>query len=225
MPIELQRYVDFLAANPSPTDVVAGKCYMVPCANYTADSCHPRWVPLVGTVHEDRDAIGFKAWHVHVDTRFLTVKKCNNPIDQEEENLSALGRPLSLTCPRVCNYDSEVLLSSAHAPLKVRRMQARRAESLEWKFNDLTDWRNGKNWLITLEDTYANAFPACGVCPHRQIPLSAGRDMGKGVRQCPGHGLCWDRDGRMVRTAEEAPANGEVLQSVATHGAGVAGGR
>lgn len=119
MPIELQRYIDFLAANPSPTDVVAGKYYMVPCANYTAD---------------------------------------------------------------------------------------------------------GKNWLLTLEDTYANANAVCGVCPHRQIPLSAGKDMGNGIRQCPGHGLCWDRNGRMVRTAEEAPADGEVLQSVATHGA-AAGGR
>jgi nitrite reductase/ring-hydroxylating ferredoxin subunit len=225
MPSELQRYVDFLAANPSPTVVVAGKYYMVPCANYTLDSIYPRYVPLLGTVHEDRDVIGFKAWHVHVDTRFLTVKQCDNPIDQEQENRIALSRPLSLTDPYVLNYDREVLLCLAHAPLEMRKMQARRAESLEWKINEIVRWRNGRNWLHVLEDTYANANAACGVCPHRQIPLYAGRDMGNGVRQCPGHGLCWDRDGRMVRTAEDAPADGEVLQSVATHGAAAAGGR
>lgn len=53
--------------------------------------------------------------------------------------------------------------------------------------------------LEQLTDAYADASAACGVCPHRQIPLSAGRDMGNGVRQCPGHGLCWDREGRLVR--------------------------
>jgi len=211
MPPELQRYVDFLAANPSPTNVVAGKYYMVPCANYTADSCHPLWVPLLGTVHEDKEAIGFKAWHVHTDTRFLRLKQRDNPIDQQQENNIALSRPLSLTDPYCLIYEREMPVSVAYAPLEMRKKQARRTQSLEWKLDKTAYWRNGKNWLLVLEDTYANANAACGVCPHRQIPLSAGRDMGNGVRQCPGHGLCWDRDGRMVRTADEAPASDKVL--------------
>lgn len=198
MPPALRRFAELLAANPSPTDVVAGRFYWVPCATHPdgkkwtglreKTSCSDH-VPLVGTVHEDRDIIGFKAWHIHVDTRFLSIPRKKNPIAQQECNIRALATPLSLTDNLWGDPDRTA--DWANAVLSLRRLKARRVEPPEW-------WLR-PNWAQVLEDAYADASAACGVCPHRQIPLSAGRDMGDGVRQCPGHGLCWDREGRLVR--------------------------
>ncbi len=183
MPTELQRFVDFLAANPSPVNVVAGKYYSVPCAEwpFKTKNYHPQFVPLLGTVHEDRDIIKFNPWHIHVDTRFVTIQP-------NQEETRALARPFCLTSTFSSN---DMLFKEASANLAVRRMKARRANPPEWQRN--------LSWLLALESAYANANAACGVCPHRQIPLSAGRDMGGGVTQCPGHGLCWDRNGKLVK--------------------------
>ena len=195
MPPALRRFAEFLAANPSPADVVAGRFYWVPCATHPRSH---RWpditgtdskithIPLVGTVHEDRDIIGFHPWHIHVDTRFITIPR--HPYDQESADTDALGRPLSLTS----YWDSDEPLHWAEVTLSLRRMKARRSEPPEWSSRIA-------RWIPALEDAYSDASAACGVCPHRQIPLAAGRDMGNGVRQCPGHGLCWDREGRLVR--------------------------
>lgn len=193
MPPALRRFAEFLSANPSPTDVVAGRFYWVPCAT------HPMWlwpdrrarikhVPLVGTVHEDRDIIGFNPWHIHVDTRFIPICEHEHPDSQELADNTALGLPLSLTM----HWDPDQTLHWANAVLSLRRLKARRSEPPGWS-------SRLARWIPALEDAYADASAACGVCPHRQIPLSAGRDMGNGVRQCPGHGLCWDREGRLVR--------------------------
>jgi len=196
MPPALRRFVEFLAANPSPVDVVAGRFYWVPCAT------HPRgrkWpdttgisgiahVPLIGTVHEDREIIRFHSWHIHVDARFITIPEHRYLDGQEAADTTALGRPLSLTSP----WDSDEPLHWAEVMLSLRRLRARRSEPPEWS-------DRLARWIPALEDAYADASAACGVCPHRQIPLSAGRDMGDGVRQCPGHGLCWDREGRLRR--------------------------
>ena len=186
MPPALQRFADFLAANPSPTEVVAGKYYKVPCAITPAGH---KWVglkrlPLLGTVHEDRSVTGFWAWHIHIDSRFLP--------DSFGEGHGLLTRPLSLTTNRPLGDDrlDDRLDPLADAALDVLRFRAFRAEPPEWP---------QVSWTRVLEDLHANASAACGVCPHRQIPLTAGRQMGDGVRQCPGHGLCWDRDGRLVR--------------------------
>jgi hypothetical protein len=185
MPSELQRFVEFLAANPSPVGVIVGKYYMVPCAEwpYSQRKKHyPQFIPLLGTVHEDKDIIGFTPWHIHVDTRFLTMK-----LYQQEA--TALARPFSLTGAWL---DTDTLLEEASANLVLRKTKARRANPPEWPIPS-------SYWLPALESTYANASAACGVCPHRQIPLSAGRDMGNGVTQCPGHGLCWDRNGKLIK--------------------------
>jgi hypothetical protein len=189
MPPALQRFADFLAANPSPTEVVAGKYYMVPCAIMPPGRTWEglKRVPLLGTVHEDRDVIKFKAWHIHVDTRFLP--------GHLGENYMLLAKPLSLTgywpyIKDMLDPWNHPLLSDAE--FGVRRFRAFRSEPPELPPGIAP-------WKAELETLYADASAACGVCPHRQIPLTAGRQMGDGVRQCPGHGLCWDREGRLVR--------------------------
>ena len=196
MPPALRRFAEFLAAHPSPTDVVAGRFYWVPCATHPhGKKWRNKWlhIPLLGTVHEDRDIINFKPWHIHIDTRFLTIPQAEDDTEQQRINLQALATPLSLTDEAFGRADHVAFWGHSwdNSFLSLRRLKARRAESLEWDVKPF--------WLWDLEEAYRDASAACGVCPHRQIPLSAGRGKGKGVRQCPGHGLCWDREGRLVR--------------------------
>ena len=102
-----------------------------------------------------------------------------------------LGQPLCLSARENDYIHGDVIPSKwANANLSLRKLRARRSEPTEWP---------ERRFQSELEDAYADTSAACGICPHQRIPLSAGRDMGNGVRQCPGHGLCWDREGRMVR--------------------------
>jgi hypothetical protein len=205
IPPALRRFAEFLAANPSPAEVVEGQFYMVPCA--TLDGVQWRYnvkcrhIPLLGTVHEDQAVIGFHPWHVHVDTRFLTITNdshflTKDGITRYRDDQRLLGSPLCLQEPNYLagfnEHFRDTLIPSrwADADLSLRRLKAKRSEPAQWP---------ERRFQRELEDAYADASAACGICPHKQIPLSAGRDMGNGVRQCAGHGLCWDREGRMVR--------------------------
>jgi hypothetical protein len=205
MPPALRRFAEFLAANPSPAEVVEGQFYRVPCATLEGE----RWrhgkckhIPLLGTVHEDLDLIGFPYWHVHVDTRFLAIGNSlhfvsQNSIQTIRGDQRLLGQPLCLSA-RENGIHGDVITSKwAEADLSLRKLKARRSEPGEWP---------SRCFQRELEDAYADTSAACGICPHQRIPLSAGRDMGNGVRQCAGHGLCWDHEGRMAREGVTAQA-------------------
>jgi nitrite reductase/ring-hydroxylating ferredoxin subunit len=196
IPPALRRFAEFLAANPSPAEVVEGQFYWVPCATLKGErwryNVRCRHIPLLGPVHEDQAIIGFQLWHIHADTRFLTVTNDSHFLNDQR----LLGAPLCLQEPNYLagfnEHFRDTLIPSrwVNADLSVRKLRARRSEPVEWP---------ERHFQRELEDAYADASAACGICPHKQIPLFAGRDMGNGVRQCPGHGLCWDREGRMVR--------------------------
>ena len=181
IPPELDRFTAFMAENPSPENCTAGKYYKVPCINHrslvNASSRWGEWVPLVGPVHEDKEHINFSPWHIHVDTRFLTLK-------DEYEYEIALGRPVS-----VAHSVFELDNIAQGATLQVRRMRCRRPEPAQW----IDAW-----FIESLEAAYAGCRVSDGRCPHRGIPLACGRSLAPGIRQCPGHGLAWGDDGQMV---------------------------
>jgi hypothetical protein len=196
MPPALRRFAEFLAANPSPAEVVMGQLYWVPCATLEGKrwrheyGIRQKHIPLLGTVHQDKD-IGFHPWHIHVDTRFLTITPSLHPVTRIRDDQRILGAPLCLGESIPCDGDTDYLIPSSwiNSVLSLRKLIARRTPA-EWP---------ERRFQRKLENAYADTSAACGICPHRQIPLSAGRDIGHGVRQCPGHGLCWDREGCMVR--------------------------
>jgi hypothetical protein len=182
LPVEFKRWAEFMAANPSPADVVVGQHYWVPCAKPSI-----RWrnmihyIPLLGMPHEDREFVGFHPWHVHIDTRFITI-----PPGEEREFLDALV-PLTMSTTELASIWS-------HAQLAPRFLKARRTAAPEWP-SDYAEFQQ------ILEDKHAHCRVINGVCPHKAIALNTGRDVGNGVRQCPGHGLWWAADGSMVRHA------------------------
>ena len=79
IPADLERFADFMAAHSSPEGCVTGRFYKVPCIShpYLKYICR-NWgnlAPLIGTLHQDIEHIGFDPWHIHLDTRFLTLSK------------------------------------------------------------------------------------------------------------------------------------------------------
>jgi hypothetical protein len=191
IPADLQRFADFMATHSSPESCIAGRRYMVPCIS------HPRlsrkllgwgkWIPLIGPLHEDQEHVGFKPWHIHVDTRFITL----NSQDFCSES-RALAQPVCFSDGGtwVGAHDDLYLDIASNAVLELRRLQCRRPVPPVFP---KTRWAKG------LQKAYAGCRIVDGLCPHRGIPISCGRYVAPGVRQCPGHGLGWDDDGRQVR--------------------------
>jgi hypothetical protein len=204
VPANLQRFADFMAAHSSPEGCIAGRRYMVPCISHLRlkESLFSwgKWIPLIGSLHQDIEHIGFEPWHIHVDTRFLTLSE--NGYDSESR---ALGRVLTLSYTsswRVLH--SEYYLDIAdNAVLELRRLQCCRPVPPVFP---------EAKWASTLQKAHAGCRIVDGLCPHRGIPIACGRHVGPGVRQCPGHGLAWDDDGRQVQMV----APGAVVASGAT---------
>jgi len=191
IPANLQRFADFMAAHSSPEGCIAGRRYMVPCIS------HPRlrrklfgrgkWIPLIGPLHEDQEHVGFKPWHIHVDTRFITL----NGRDFCGES-RALAQPVCFSDGGALNgyLDDFYLDIASNAAIELRRLQCRRPVPPVFP---------QAGWSGELQKAHAGCRVVDGLCPHRGIPIACGRHVGPGVRQCPGHGLAWDDDGRQVR--------------------------
>jgi hypothetical protein len=194
IPTNLQRFADFMAAHSSPEGCIAGRRYMVPCIS------HPRlrrklfgwgnWIPLIGSLHEDQEHVGFNPFHIHVDTRFITIDFYAEP--------RALAQPVSLSDGGRSNgvHDDHYLEIASNAALELRRLQCRRPVPPVFP---------QAKWAGKLQKAHAGCRVVDGLCPHRGIPIACGRYLAPGVRQCPGHGLAWDGDGRQVQLVEPGP--------------------
>ena len=198
IPVNLQRFADFMAAHSSPEGCVAGRRYMVPCVS------HPKlkerrfnwgkWIPLIGSLHQDIEHVGFEPWHIHVDSRFLTLSGRNEYYSESR----ALARVLTLSGPseRKGLFDEIYLDIRDNAVLELRRLQCRRPVPPVFPET---------RWASALQKAHAGCRIVDGLCPHRGIPIACGRHVGPGVRQCPGHGLAWDDDGRQVQMVAPGP--------------------
>jgi hypothetical protein len=176
---------------------VAGRFYRVPCIS------HPKlkggrpswkdWIPLIGPLHEDQEHVGFSPWHIHVDTRFLTL-----PPEGFYEESRALGGPVCLSGHSAWNgcWDGLFLDIASNALLELRRLQCRRPVPPVFP---------EASWAGALQKAHAGCRIVDGLCPHRGIQIACGRHLAPGVRQCPGHGLAWDEDGRQVGMVRPAP--------------------
>lgn len=194
-PTNLQRFADFMAANPSPENCVAGRFYLVPCISYPGlqtqyETQWAEWIPLIGSLHEDSEHIGFTPWHIHVDTRFLTISAFGaSELFRERNELHALARPVSISVPQGWSNSHYAALQE-NALLEMKRKRCRRSDPPAWPSN--------AQWMGSLQAAYAGSRVTNGLCPHRGIPVACGKELSPGVRQCPGHGLAWDEAGCMV---------------------------
>jgi hypothetical protein len=182
IPANMQRFADFMAANPSPVNCVIGRYYNLPCINLGSKASHHsfwgEWVPLIGPPHQDKEIVNFPYWHIHTDTRFLTL-------DDSYRSSYASGAPVCFGGPSpYLDKVYEDLINNS--TLQVKRLQCRRAKPLAFPFAP---------WRKELQNAYADSHAVDGICPHRGIAIACGHRLAPGLRQCPGHGLVWSEDG------------------------------
>lgn len=186
----IDRFIEFMSTNPSPEDCTLGGYYDVPCIGSeflgTLMKEWGEWIPLIGPPHDDLDVMGDPRWHIHIDTRFIGFPSHYSLKDKEHsiQYIIVLTHPLNDSIyPIAMNNLRDKSL------LKVRRMECIRSNPLKYP---------GAPWRGKLEEAYANHTVLKGRCPHRGILVKCGRLLQEGVYQCPGHGLIWEDDGKMI---------------------------
>lgn len=188
--MNLNHLEAFLAANPSPVNVVVGKMYKVPCIRRVhsgkfRDLSGRGWIPVLGPIHDDEELIGFASPHLHNDSRFLTVK--GNRV--HSDSLSRLGTV-------TCLGDGFVHLGPVQYALKLRMCRR------------LTDVWTPVRFTRPLEEAYRRCrIGPDGLCPHRGIPLALGARLQDGSIVCAGHGLRWSAEGELLPLEDPSPSS------------------
>jgi Rieske [2Fe-2S] domain len=190
IPKELEEIAAFAREHQPPAQVEAGKMYQVPCL--TSPRFRRRslnWtgtVPLLGTVHEDSDLVGFKPWHVHVDWRFVKPTKDKRFVNGESHdgNQYNLANVLTLSYePLVYSSQDQDFTFWNDVTCEIKLKLCRFTTPYPWITPDDVPFR------AKLQQHFQHCDATGGLCPHRGLPLSYARNMGNGRLQCPLHGL------------------------------------
>lgn len=170
------------------SEVLVGRTYLVnTIRTLTRSVWQGERAPLLGTMHEDRQLIGFIHDHIHVDWRFVShaqIEFITGQVRYENPDrtmFSLLGFPLSV------GYAISIGANQKRIPLECKRTFA--------VFPD------DSKWMADLERAYIGKRACKDICPHRGISLvDAPEDPNiPGSRVCPGHGLCFDRETGVLR--------------------------
>ena len=181
--------IDSLTAPP-----VVGERYLVPCLRSRSGLL----LPLIGPLHADPE-IGVAQVHGHLDLRFVSEDAAREVALRHPANATEPARSFVALCPIgvimlslfVCEVTDERRTGITVEPLVCLRPMPlyRRAAALRW--------------IEGLEARYRGAALTGGRCPHKGLPLLS-LPLQEGRRVCPGHGLCFSEEGRLVPlTAEE----------------------
>jgi hypothetical protein len=178
----IQRVVDL------KTEPVIGQRYLVPCVSMSfcgAPDEGMAWIPVIGSRHEDREIIGFKQFHWHYDFRFVS-----------DRVFRASGGT-----PPITSIDMKgVLVGADTGSVEKVRMCRRKMPA----------YPLDAHFRVALETAFADAevvvVEGCRLCPHQGLPLDGLPVDSAGAVTCPGHGLCWSKDGRMARSIAGIPA-------------------
>ena len=186
-------------AVPNIADVIrpmVGKFYLVPHIEQIR-ARSSRWLPVLGSWHEDAEDIGFPYWHYHLDPRFLS--------DRMLASLCHLGMPRArgvMVCPISDHpdmFDAQRRALRRTPTLRRRMCQREMPEFPKSRENYLP-------WQKALERRYRHyqVDPCNPICPHRGFNLGMMTPDDQGVVVCPGHGLKWN-----IVTGTLARAGGE----------------
>ncbi len=174
----MQRVVD-LKEEP-----IVGRRYLVPCVaielRVLKGETHT-WVPVFGGEHEDKDVIGFADMHWHFDLRFISDR-----IFRRTGGVPPIGS-VDLKGVLVGNFDRRTV----EKPRLCRRR--------------MPPYPRYVSFREPLEKAYKKATvieqDGCRLCPHRGLPLDGLPKRPDGSVVCRGHGLCWSREGKLVKLA------------------------
>lgn len=165
---------------------VPGGYYWVSFVNVERVKKTPKWMPILGPLHEDKAVINFPYLHWHMDWRFASqgyyedrLKLCVDPARIHMFIVNAsYGYAQKKTTPDITTIHRRFV--------KCRRLMPPYPEKVRW----------GQQ----LEAAFADTKMKCLTCPHRGLPLDP-RMAKDGVITCTGHGLKWNlQTGDLVPT-------------------------
>lgn len=185
----MQRVVDL------KTEPVIGQRYWVPCVEYWRENRgigvgELVRVPVFGGLHEDRKYFAFWPYHWHIDWRFMSIRRIR-------KLRNGTGMPLSYLADGLC----------LSLPISIEAMGVAKQEPKEEAFRCARRMPElSENAAKMLRRLFARHYAesqvvitnGCRFCPHRGLPLDGLPVDREGVVTCPGHGLRWGKDGRMV---------------------------
>lgn len=159
-------------------EVVVGRYYMV---NTVTRSHGGKILPIHGSLHEDRQVIGFPDEHWHIDWRFVGERLYREYWFAGGGYLMPWAWPISYQCS-----DTEVTR---------RRLMCKRQFGPYMPSERIP-------WLKKLELKYKNARMKNFICPHKGLPCNA-TPIENGIIVCRGHGLAFNVEtGALVRQTQ-----------------------
>ena len=193
-----------------------GKIYEVPCVrSFLLNEERPRWWPVLGPAHSDREHIGFPTRHLHIDNRFL---KDAEILEIRTFDTGLLGMPLEpalmvLTDAAPENWDPKdprnfiltpAIRSYRKAEIVFKGLPLASLPSREYPAENYMRTMRRKmrresgdpdrdpNWLPILRKAFEQSRLLPGmICPHRGADLSGIGPDENGIITCPLHRLRW----------------------------------
>lgn len=163
--------------------VEVGRFYMVPTIIHLRALKQFRVVPVIGPLHEDAKFIKVPYHHWHPDRRFVSTAWMKK---EGSNHWATIFTPFP---PMQKKSDGPIVIDGGRRRLKCRRLVG----SFCNPFGDTPP-----RWLNEMEQAYKNERLRDGhICPHRGISCRGVVAESDGV-VCPGHGLKWGFDGRLV---------------------------
>lgn len=177
-----------------PRTLELGQFYMRPCLRTTWIDEQVRWIPVIGTIHNDREYIRADFEHVHVDYRFLNRRVRQILARDDEANgegcISDIFKyPVSSVMPegesRRYNLDSREL--EEFSPKSWIRVMRRKYQGPYQQYpHDGVPWRGELGAAFTHRHLIGGT-----TCPHQGTDLSGIEPDPDGFITCPLHGLRW----------------------------------
>ena len=170
-----------------------GKFYRVRClrADWIKSNV-PKWTPIIGTLHDDREFIGFEQQHFHVDFRFLG-KPARTAAAAHQHGARKINLTFALPITHVIPLGTKRYISLEGSELR-KFPEESYMKTMRLKFKtDYPEYDFEPPWLRSMEEAYQDASlgPAM-ICPHQGTDLNGIKPDEDEFLTCPLHGLRWN---------------------------------
>ena len=151
----------------------------------------PRWWPVLPSpLHNDAEYLRFKAWHFHVDARYLTdAQNRMATSDKQHQKIHPMySYPLTTFVRPVTHerlYEHEDV---DHVKLFLRGCQRTRSLLKRRPMPPTPNYSTAPKFLEFF-DAYPNPVAVGGRCPHKGADLTGLPCNSDGTVTCPLHGL------------------------------------